>query len=142
DPRHAGAEQSQAERVPGPERALRGCARPEADQDREREQGERKKADRREPEHRRRARQKRDQINGGGPFSYAFGLSTSRVYTRRESARSTWKRTPSITTVSPRLGRRPRWAMTRPPLVSADSSERSEARAALRSAICVSAFTR
>src|SRR5256885_1494958 len=142
DPRHAGAEEPEAEGIPGPESAPRRRAHPEMHQKGEREERERKEAKRREREHRRRAREKRRQINRRQTLFYVLGLSTNNVYTRRESARSTWKRTPSITTVSPRLGSRPRCEMTSPPLVSTVSSGSAEPSALLRSAIWVSAFTR
>src|SRR5437016_13803812 len=99
----------------------------------ERGKRERVETDGRECEHGRSASQERDHV---------LALSTSSVYTRRLSARSTWKRRPSIATDSPRLGRRPRCAITSPPTVSAVSSEGRAPKAALEVAVGVGAVTR
>src|SRR5438876_3739701 len=133
DPRHPAAEKPQPEREAAAEASSRRGAHPEMDEHGERGKRERVEADGRECEHGRSASQERDHV---------LALSTSSVYTRRLSARSTWKRRPSMAMVSPRLGKRPRCAITRPPTVSALSSENLVPKAALKSATCVSALTR
>src|SRR5438309_3862187 len=133
DPRHSAAEKPQPEREAAPEAGSRRGAHPEMDEDGERGKRERVETDGRKCEHGRSASQERDHV---------LALSTNSVYTRRLSARSTWKRRPSMATDSPRLGRRPRCAITRPPTVSAVSSEKRVPKAALKSAIWVSALTR
>src|SRR5690606_2035360 len=75
-------------------------------------EGERKQVEGREREHRRAAREQRGQQPARHHSSTTTGLgrrSTTRVCTRRLSARSTWILRPSSSTASPRLGRRPKW---------------------------------
>src|SRR5690242_8764182 len=141
DPGDAGAEKAKTERPADPERAP-GRAAPNVHEKGKGDDFDGVCMERRESENRYGTGEKSGK--GVRPlfFFHAFGLSTSRVYTRRLSARRTWKRTPSMPSVSPRLGSRPRCEMTSPPTVSAASSENFVPSALLRSAICVSALTR
>src|SRR6185503_6202728 len=146
DPRHPDAEEAQPEPEAVPGAALRRRVHPEMREDREAEERKRMQPEGREGEDRRCAgeqREKRAQNKFQDKTLFqVLGLSTRSVYTRRLSARSTWKRSPSSVTVSPRFGRRPRCLMKKPPMVSAASSANLEPKAALKSEICVSAFTR
>src|SRR5207253_1965124 len=118
----------------GKRRLARGCgSAPDREERREPGDGERPEREWREREDARGAGDERDaeaarklarrrRLRRRHPLPVghllSLGLSTSREWILRLSARRTWKLNPSMAMDSPRLGSRPKRPTTRPPTVS------------------------